>query len=108
MRGRDIEDFDAEEVESLIRLLDGYVPAEIESVVKDALVDAFSNGEALTIDHIAEATRAMVPLSRAFKEQIARMAEWAENNATPASKPHDDDLKSSSNSGRNIRRRRRE
>lgn len=108
LRGRDIDDFDAEEVESLIRLLDGYVPAEIESVVKDALVDAFSNDEDLTIDHIADATRAMVPLSRAFKEQIARMAEWAENNATPASKPHDDDLKLSSNSGRNIRRRRRE
>ena len=108
LRDRDISDFDVDEVDRLIQQLDGYVPAEIESAVKDALVDAFSAGEDLTLSHIAEAVRVMVPLSKAFKEQIARMADWAENNATPASKPHSDDLQSNSNSGRNIRRRRRE
>lgn len=108
LRDRDISDFDVDEVDRLIQQLDGYVPAEIESAVKDALVDAFFAGEDLTLSHIAEAVRVMVPLSKAFKEQIARMADWAENNATPASKPHNDDLQSNSNSGRNIRRRRRE
>lgn len=108
LRGRDIDDYDTEEVDALIRQFDGYVPAEIESAVKDALVDAFSGGEDLTIQHIADAARVMVPLSKAFKEQIDRMAAWAENNATPASKVHVDDLQSNSNNSRNIRRRRRE
>jgi AAA+ superfamily predicted ATPase len=109
LRDRDIDDFDQDEVNALIQKLEGYVPAEIESAVKDALVDAFSSGEDLTIAHISEAVGVMVPLSKAFKEQIAKMAEWAENNATPASKPHaEDNLQSNSLSGRNIRRRRRE
>lgn len=107
LRGRNIKDFDSEEVDALVRQLDGYVPAEIESAVKDALVDAFSSEEDLTIQHIAEAARAMVPLSKAFKEQIDRMSAWAENNATPASKPSGEDLQSDSNNSRNIRRRRR-
>lgn len=107
LRGRNIKDFDSEEVDALVRQLDGYVPAEIESAVKDALVDAFSSGEDLTLQHIAEAARAMVPLSKAFKEQIDRMSAWAENNATPASKPSGEDLQSDSNNSRNIRRRRR-
>lgn len=106
LRGRDVDDFDDEEVDALVRQMDGYVPAEIESAVKDGLVDAFSSGEELTIAHIAEATRAMVPLSKAFKEQISKMNDWAQNNATPASRPPGSDLQSNSLQSRKIRRRR--
>lgn len=87
LRNRDINDFPKDEVEEIITLSDKYVPAEIESAVKDGLVDAFSEGEELAMDHIKRALKAMVPLSKAFERQIADMNEWAKANATPAGKP---------------------
>jgi len=86
LRGRSIEDFNKAEIEEYLKATEGYVPAEIESSVKDALVDAFSAGEDLTMDHMLVAVRAMVPLSKAFEKRIKEMNEWAINNATPAGK----------------------
>lgn len=82
-RGRDIEDFSEEDIELMLAASDKYVPAELESAVKDALVNAFSEGEDLTAQHIIDALAVMVPLSKAFAAQIDRMNEWAKNNATP-------------------------
>jgi SpoVK/Ycf46/Vps4 family AAA+-type ATPase len=107
LRGRDIKEFDADEVKSLIARLDGYVPAEVESIVKDGLVDAFSEGEDLTISHIRKAAESMVPLSKAFAVQIEAMNKWAMENATPAGKVDKPSLQSSSPTGRVIRRTRR-
>ena len=84
-RGRDIEDFDEEEIQSIMDACDKYVPAEIESAVKDGLVNAFSEGETLTAQHLIDAFAVMVPLSKAFAAQIEKMSEWAKNNATPVS-----------------------
>lgn len=61
----------------------GYVPAEIESAVKDALIAAFNSEVALSIDHIVTALGNMVPMSRSHKAQIDQILEWAETNATP-------------------------
>ena len=91
LRGRNIADFPQREVGRVIESSAGYVPAEIESAVKDALVDAFSNEEELTMKHVYKALKAMVPLSKAFSTQIEAMQLWAENNATPASKPEFDE-----------------
>lgn len=85
-RGRDIADFPKAEVSQVISASAGYVAAEIESAVKDALIDAFSTGEALSMSHVLAALRAMVPLSKAFATQIEAMASWARDNATPANK----------------------
>lgn len=84
-RGRDIEDFSEEEIDSILDACDRYVPAEIESAVKDALINAFGEGEELTSKHIIDAFAVMVPISKAFAMQIDRMNEWAKNNATPVS-----------------------
>lgn len=84
-RGRDIADFEDADVERVIMACDKYVPAEIESAVKDGLVNAFSTGEEMTMQHIVDAFGVMVPLSKAFAEQIEFMNNWAKNNATPVS-----------------------
>jgi SpoVK/Ycf46/Vps4 family AAA+-type ATPase len=63
----------------------GYVSAEIEAAVKDALIEAFTNDVPLTGDLIAAQFGNMVPLSEAFKEDFETMQQWAEQNARPAS-----------------------
>jgi len=85
LRGRDIENFPKTEVDRVVDASNRYVPAEIESAVKDALVNAFDAGEEMTMGHVVEALAVMVPLSKAFEAQIERMNEWAKQNATPAS-----------------------
>ncbi|WP_161906071.1 AAA family ATPase [Paracoccus sp. MKU1] len=65
---------------------DGYVPAEIEQAVKDALIDAFTDKVPVTGDLIAHQLDNIKPLSEAFAEDFNRMQSWAENNARPASK----------------------
>ncbi len=84
LRNRDISEYDVVDVDELIAMTEGYVPAELESAVKDALVDAFSEGVELTIDHVKAAIKTMVPLSKAFARQIEEMSEWSKANATPA------------------------
>ena len=84
LRNRDIADYPEQEVTEIVRLSEGYVPSEIESAVKDALVDAFDSGEEMEMRHVKGALLAMVPLSKAFAREIAVMNEWAKANATPA------------------------
>lgn len=84
-RGRSIDELDKEGVASVLAASEGYVPAELESAVKDALIEAFSDDRELSADDILDALKAMVPMSRAFKTQIDKMNEWAKNNATPVS-----------------------
>lgn len=64
---------------------DGYVPAELEAAVKDALIEAFTTKKPLTGRLIAQQLDHMVPLSQAFAEDFAAMQSWAEQNARPAS-----------------------
>lgn len=84
MRERDIKEFPAAEVTEIIHLSEGYVPSEIESAVKDALVDSFNANEAMSMKHVKVALQSMVPLSKAFAKEIAAMNDWAKSNATPA------------------------
>lgn len=88
-RGRDISDFTASEVAEFISASEGYVPAEIESAVKDALIAAFNDDEAegLEMRHLLVAIRGIVPMSKSHKEDIDRIVAWAQNNATPVSDP---------------------
>ena len=64
---------------------DGYVAAEIEAAVKDAVIEAYTAGGEVTGELIAQQLSYMKPLSEAFAEQFAEMKTWAENNARPAS-----------------------
>jgi SpoVK/Ycf46/Vps4 family AAA+-type ATPase len=81
-RGRGLDDYSEEEIISIVDASARYVPAEIESAVKDALINAFdANEKGLSAQRIIEAIRAQKPLSEAFKPQIEAMTAWAANNA---------------------------
>lgn len=64
---------------------EGYVAAELEAAVKEALVEAFHEGTEVTGDLIVAQLANMQPLSVAFKDQFSAMQDWATNNARPAS-----------------------
>lgn len=93
LRGRNIEDFPEQEIQKVIDASNRYVPAEIESAIKDGLIDAFSAEEEFTMAHVHHALTVMVPLSKAFEQQIQRMSDWAKHNATPASLSDEDRAK---------------
>ena len=84
-RGRSLDDFDDADVNAVVDASNRYVPAEIESAVKDGLIDAFDAGEEFNMEHVRGALIRMVPLSKAFAVQIEKMGRWAAENATPAS-----------------------
>lgn len=102
-RGWDPEDFDKVGILSVVNASSGYVPAEIESAVKDALVDAFSNDQGFSMDHVVNALSEMVPLSKSYAQQIMEIQAWAEQNATPASYKHDP----AGDDGHNVKKMRR-
>src|SRR5690606_24788706 len=54
----------------LARLTDGYVGAEIEQAIVDALYRAFADGRDITTDDIAAAIGRLVPLSKSQRERI--------------------------------------
>lgn len=64
---------------------DGYVPAELEAAIKEALVVAFNTKVQVTGQLIADQFANMRALSEAFPEQFESMARWARENARPAS-----------------------
>lgn len=74
-------------LDAAVERSEGYVPAEIEAAVKDAIIEAFTAGEPVTGALIAQQLEYMVPLSVAFAAQFEEMRTWAEQNARPASLP---------------------
>lgn len=74
-----------------IRASRGYVSAEVEAAVKEAVKVAFHRKTEVTGELIAEMLRNMRPISEAFPEDFARMSEWARNNARLASKPEEEE-----------------
>ena len=82
-RGHNIDEFTEHDIDKFVEASHDYVPAEIESAVKDALVEAFHSGEDLTMAHVTTALQEMIPMSKSHKTKIDRIKEWAETNATP-------------------------
>ena len=74
-------------LDAVIESSDGYVPAEIELAIKNAIIGAFQTKDTLTGSMIVEQLKLKVPISSAFKEQFDHMSEWAKTNARPASRP---------------------
>lgn len=82
------ETFTDEEIESLVGSFDGFVGAEIEAVVKEALIEMFSNGDkTLKVIDIVKASKTIVPLSKSHAKVVADIIAWGNTNAIPASKP---------------------
>lgn len=87
-RGHDPDKIDNLEV--AVNCSAGYVGAEIEACVKDALIEVFAESRntktkpVITGNLIAKQLGNLKPLSVAFKDQFDAMSEWAANNARPA------------------------
>jgi ATP-dependent 26S proteasome regulatory subunit len=84
-RGKDIHDFAAKGIDAVVKASNGYVGAEIESAVKDGLIDAFSDKKDFSMAYVEKALKDMVPLSKSYSKEISAMTAWAHANATPAS-----------------------
>lgn len=89
-RGRDLDDIaelGSDEHLAFINASNEYVPAEIESAVEDAIVDAFyEDTDDVTMEHITDALSSMVPMARSYKEQVDEIIAWSAKNATPVAK----------------------
>lgn len=91
-RGYDIADFSKKDYAKFVGASKAYVGAEIETSLKDALINAFDADEELEMHHIVASLKEMTPLSKAYGYQIQMMTLWARENARPASKVYDDDF----------------
>lgn len=83
-----------------------YVGAEIEAAIEGALLEAYDKGlPHPTGELVAQHLRSMVPLSKAFADKMNHMAEWAKNNAKPASSSMNfDDLATAKPAGTGARK----
>jgi AAA+ superfamily predicted ATPase len=68
----------------------GYVSAELESAVAQAVLAAFNRKVPVTADLIIAQLANMKPLSEAFKTDFDRMMVWAEDNARMTSTPQEE------------------
>lgn len=83
-RGREPDWFD---VDSLAGETEGFSGAEIEQVVKEALLTAFAQGQELTAEDLWAAINDTVPLSKTMAEEIQAMREWGWTRTRAASLP---------------------
>ena len=109
-RGRDPSQYD---LTQLAEASAGYVGAEIEQAIIDAMYHAFNDEDSpareFTTDDIARALRRLVPMSRSQKENVHFLREWLrEGRAQSASFQEREDAeivpRSRSSSGRNYPR----
>jgi hypothetical protein len=63
----------------------GYVGAEIEGAVNEAVTKAFCHKVKVTGELIVEQLKMSVPIRVSFADDFQRMKVWADNNARPAS-----------------------
>ena len=82
LKGRNYEEFT---IDAFAEAAESFSGAEIAEAINSALYDAFYEGKALADEHILNAIRSTVPLSRTMEEQITRLRAWAEGRARPAS-----------------------
>jgi SpoVK/Ycf46/Vps4 family AAA+-type ATPase len=64
---------------------DGMSGAEIESIVEDALFEAFSNNRDITSEDLLAAVKNCVPLSKTSAEKMEAIRNWAKGRAISAS-----------------------
>lgn len=72
-RRRKPEDHD---LDRLVRESDGYVGAELEQAIIDAMYVGFSAGREFTTDDVSQALRRLVPLSVSQRETVQALRAW--------------------------------
>lgn len=90
-RGRSIEDFDENEIQSFIAASNDYVSAEIEAAVKGGIIGAFHDKTAqkLEMRHLLKELKEIIPMSRSHAAAIAQITEWAATNAISVDGPEE-------------------
>jgi len=77
------------ELARVIRETDGFVGAELEAVVKDALFPAFMDGRReLETEDLVRAAGDMVPLAKSHHERIARLRQLVVNGQARNASKH--------------------
>lgn len=84
-RGWDIKSFGRTDIQEVVDASAGYVGAEIESAVRDALIDAFYEKEEFSASHVVAALKKMIPMSVTYNTRVQELSLWLKANATPAS-----------------------
>jgi SpoVK/Ycf46/Vps4 family AAA+-type ATPase len=80
----------------------GFVGAEIEQAVKDAMIEAFDQGVKVNQDHLIEAVSAITPSGETFGDQLEYIRQF-KSKVKPASDPEP----AKANGGRKVRRGKR-
>ncbi|MEH7354005.1 AAA family ATPase [Neobacillus drentensis] len=78
-----------EVLESLAKQCEGFVGAEIEHLVIDALFEAYSGNRSISLEDFERAISNTVPLSVTQAEQIRQIREWANVRAVAATPQED-------------------
>lgn len=73
------------QVPLLAKTADDFVGAEIESVIEDAMFDAFSEGTEVTAGHIIKAIKATIPQAHRDVEELRSIREWVKTRARSVS-----------------------
>ncbi len=74
-----------EGIEMVVAESEGYVGAELEAAVNEAVIVSFSDEVDVTGDLILTQLKSTVPMKDAFSRDFKAMKKWAHNNARPAS-----------------------
>jgi len=69
------------------RITEGFVGAEIEAMIEDAVVISLGGKPGLSFEYLEEAKGYLKPMSRTREAEFSAMRSWAETNARPASSP---------------------
>ncbi len=73
------------DVDSLALATDGFTGAEIETVIDEAMFNAFDEKREITADDLISAAKGTSPLSKTAKEKVDDIRTWAKNRARFAS-----------------------
>jgi ATP-dependent 26S proteasome regulatory subunit len=76
--------FDHFDTEAVIEATEGFVGAEIEQTIIDAMYLVFDQDRDLETDDVIEVTHRIVPLSESMAEKIAALRKWGDERARRA------------------------
>ncbi|MDR1945989.1 MAG: AAA family ATPase [Desulfovibrio sp.] len=82
-RKRNVDKFDFDELASCT---EGFVGAEIESVVEEAMYQAFDADRDIISEDLIKVAHGIIPISMTDKENIERFREWMKYRAVPVSR----------------------
>ncbi len=86
-RGYDLGAYSDKAVAAAVETCKGFVGAEIETAIEEALINAYNEGvpaEKFSLKFVREALKSTNPLSKAHAAKIGIMTLWAQQNARPA------------------------